>query len=160
MAKLPQHLASSIHGLAKQAIGKDWQLYSILLQNWREIVGAEWAGQTRPVRLAFPHQSGRRSGTLTISLPRGLAMAAQYQQPHILARINGFFGRDTVTRLAFIHAALPPPAPPPPPLAEAAKAAIAATTAPVAHDELRQSLASLGQALALEAQTRNACQSK
>lgn len=151
MVQLPQNLIQPLHRIAQQAVGKDWQLYSILLQNWREIVGADWAESLQPVKLAFPLQNQRSNGALTVALPRGLAMEAQYRQAQILARINGFFGHETVTRLVFIHAMKLKKATP----AEAtvtpeAQAAIAETTAQVADDELRQSLQAFGEVLAAQ----------
>lgn len=136
--------------LAKQAVGKDWQLYSMLLQNWREIVGPEWADRVAPVKIAFPPQQ-RTGGTLTISLPRGLAMEAQYRQQQMLARINGFFGQTTIARIAFVHdtgaarakRAVVDDASPVP---EAVKAAVTV----IGDDALRQTLESFGATLAAQ----------
>lgn len=151
MAKFPQNLSSSIHSLAKQAIGKDWQLYSILLQNWREIVGADWADRATPVKLVFPATSQRMGGTLTISLPRGLTMAAQYQQPQMLAKINGFFGQQTLAKIVFIHATKSQPPSPLPAvvLPVETQQKIAQATAVISDEALRQSLQDFGAALTL-----------
>ncbi|MBP7252365.1 MAG: DUF721 domain-containing protein [Alphaproteobacteria bacterium] len=151
MAQLPQNLIQPLHRIAQQAVGKDWQLYSILLQNWREIVGADWADTLQPVKLAFPLQNQRSNGALTVALPRGLAMEAQYRQTQILSRINGFFGQETVTRLVFVHATTRKKIL----LTEAvatpeAQAAVAVATEQVADVELRHSLQAFGEVLAAQ----------
>ncbi len=151
MAQLPQNLIQPLHRIAQQAVGKDWQLYSILLQNWREIVGADWADTLQPVKLAFPLQNQRSNGALTVALPRGLAMEAQYRQAQILSRINGFFGHETVTRLVFVHAtarkkALPVECAP----TSAERDAVATAAAQVADDDLRHSLQAFGELLATQ----------
>jgi len=149
MARLPQNLTSSLNQIAKAAVGRDWQMYSILLQNWREIVGADWAERATPVKLVFPAMSQRSGGTLTVSLPRGLTMAAQYQQPQMLARINGFFGHDSIARIVFIHAtkSKPLPTPPPSPLSAAQQQAIVQAAAQIDDPLLRESLESFGASL-------------
>lgn len=155
MAQLPQNLIQPLHRIAQQAVGKDWQLYSILLQNWREIVGDDWAESLQPVKLAFPLQNQRSNGALTVALPRGLAMEAQYRQVQILSRINGFFGHETVTRLVFVHATkAKKAAPTEATVTPEAQAAIAETTAQVADDGLRQSLQAFGEVLATQSRPK------
>lgn len=151
MAQLPQTLIQPLHRIAQQAVGKDWQLYSILLQNWREIVGDDWADSLQPVKLAFPLQNQRSNGALTVALPRGLAMEAQYRQGQILARINGFFGSETVTRLIFVHATKAKKSAPVTAAATPESlVAITEKTAQVADDELRESLQAFGAVLAAQ----------
>lgn len=109
MAAFPKSIAASIHGIARRSLGKDWQLYGILLEHWPTIVGDAWADLMIPVKLAFPStgrdnvRQNRRDGVMTIRLPRGLALEAQYQQPQIIARINHYLGSDVLCRLIFVH---------------------------------------------------------
>ncbi len=146
---MPQNLAAPLRQLAKQAVGADWQLYSIVLEHWQDIIGAEWAAQTAPVKIAFPRQQARSQGTLTIAMPRGLTMAMQYRQPQILARLNGFLGAETIVRLHFSHAtaASRRPAAPARTLSAHETAHISQAVISVNDVELRASLAAFGQAL-------------
>lgn len=149
MSRVPQNLAAPLQKLAKQAVGADWQLYSIVLEHWQDIIGQEWAAQTAPVRIAFPRQQARAQGTLTIAMPRGLTMAMQYRQTQILARLNAFLGAETIVRLHFAHATAVPPRP-----AVSARtlsvretAHIGQAVSCVADAELRASLEAFGQSL-------------
>lgn len=149
MSRVPQNLAAPLRQLAKQAVGADWQLYSIVLEHWQDIIGQEWAAQTAPVKIAFPRQSARAQGTLTIAMPRGLTMAMQYRQPQILARLNAFLGAETIVRLHFTHVTTAPPRPPVPDrvLSASEAAQIGQAVASVSDAALRASLEAFGQAL-------------
>ncbi len=158
MVYIPRPLATPIHAIAKQALGKDWQLYGILLTHWRDIVGESWADMATPVKLNFPTipqnqgQNGKQrlqNGVLTIRLPRGLALEAQYQHSRIIDRINNFFGSATISRLIFTHATDPAPlaASPPAPLSAEARKKIAAKLAPVSAPEIRDALQNLAESM-------------
>lgn len=149
MSRIPQNLAAPLRQLAKQAVGADWQLYSIVLEHWQDIIGQEWAAQTAPAKIAFPRQHARSQGTLTIAMPRGLTMAMQYRQPQILVRLNTFLGAETIVRLHFIHARAAPPRPTAPArtLSAGETAHISQVVAGVSDNELRASLEAFGQAL-------------
>lgn len=152
MAQLPASLVAPIRHIAKRALGKDWQLYGLLLDHWPTIVGEAWAELIHPVKLAFPAATrpgagqALRDGVLTLRMPRGLAMEVQYQQPQIIARINNFFGASAVSRLNFMHSGASPrptkrdvPA-----LSPQTLQALHAATAVIADAALREALESLG----------------
>lgn len=90
-------------------MGKDWQLYAGLLEHWEEIVGADYARCTTPVKVTFPHAlpgslnaSGKRGdGTLHIRLPQGLVMEFTYQTERIKQRITAYFGYQAISRIVF-----------------------------------------------------------
>jgi hypothetical protein len=101
---MPRQLSHTVEQIAKQSLGKDWGLYAALLDHWQEIVGADYARVTTPVKIAFPHQPNearRRNGTLTVRLPKGLAMEFTYKTEQIRQRINGYFGYDAIGKIAF-----------------------------------------------------------
>ncbi len=149
MSRIPQNLATPLRQLAKQAVGSDWQLYSIVLEHWQDIIGQEWAEQTAPIKIAFPRQQARSQGTLTIAMPRGLTMAMQYRQPQILARLNAFLGAETIIRLHFAHAMAKPPRRKAPNrnLSASEVTQISQTVAAVPDIGLRESLEAFGRAL-------------
>jgi len=76
------------------------------------------------------------------------ALELQHRAPLVVERINLFFGREAVTRLALVQGPLPlpPPAASPPtrPLAPGEAAALDRQLAGVASVELREALARLG----------------
>lgn len=103
---IPTKLSSLIEPVAKAALGKDWSLFSGLLQNWPEIVGKAYAAETTPVKITFPtppqnvpQQSRRTGGMLTIRLPKGLAMSFTYDIPAILQRVNTYFGYQAIAKI-------------------------------------------------------------
>lgn len=151
MAYLPASLVAPIRHIAKQALGKDWQLYGILLDHWPTIVGDAWAELIHPVKLSFPvmARSGQRQalcdGVLTLRLPRGLALEVQYRQQQIIERVNNFFGAKSIARLILTHTFESPRKKVTPiPLTPADRDAIRAATAGVPIAELRDALESLG----------------
>ena len=112
-----------------------------LKSEWTAIVGPELAATTWPEALA-------RGGTLKLRVTPAKALALQHRAPLVIERINLFFGREAVPRLALIQGPLPlpPPAPAAPahPLGPDEAAALDRQLADVASPELREALARLG----------------
>jgi hypothetical protein len=113
-----------------------------LKAEWTAIVGPELAAATWPEALA-------RGGTLKLRAAPAKALEVQHRTPLIIERINLFFGRAAVTRLALVQGPLPLPTPAPrrpaaSPLAPAEAAALDRQLARVASPELRAALARLG----------------
>jgi hypothetical protein len=112
-----------------------------LKSEWATIIGPEFAAVTWPETLA-------RGGTLKLRVASAKALEVQHRTPLVIERINLFFGREAVTRLALLQGPLPlaPPTPPPPaPLLKPGEvAALDHQLADVASPELRDALARLG----------------
>lgn len=113
-----------------------------LKAEWAAIVGRELAAATWPESLA-------RGGTLKLRVASVRALEVQHRAPLIIERINLFFGRPAVIRLALVQGPLPLPVPPRPtppdrPLAPAEAAALDRQLAAVPSMELREALAQLG----------------
>ncbi len=148
---MPRQLNHAVERIAKQAVGKDWGLYAALLDHWQEIVGKEYAGVTTPVKITFPHQPNearRRNGTLTVRLPKGLAMEFTFKVEAMRQRINSYFGYDAIGKIAL------DPAFSTPPKKTAAKIAdpealnqIKNDVQTIDSDELRSALQSFGEAV-------------
>lgn len=106
----PRSIATTIDDIARKTIGKDWNLYSALLNHWREIVGQEYADVTSPVKVSFPKgkaegnkwvQGHRTDGVLHIRLPQGLTMEFTCLTEQIRQRITASFGYEAITRIVF-----------------------------------------------------------
>jgi len=102
---LPRPLSASVHQIAGQTIGRDWDIYATLLGHWKEIVGEELAEMTTPVRINFPRIKGnnRSDGTLVLRTPRGLALEIQHKIGQIQARLNAFMGHGAIARIVLEH---------------------------------------------------------
>ncbi len=112
-----------------------------LKTEWAVIVGPELAASTWPEGLA-------RGGTLKLRVTPMKALEVQHRTPLVMERINLFFGREAVTRLALVQGPLPlaPPAPhlPAQPLGPREQAALDQQLSGIASPELRDALAGLG----------------
>lgn len=154
--RLPRNISSSIDQVARTAMGKDWNLYASLLERWTEIVGADYARETTPVKISFPHgkkadekwaAANRTGGTLTISLPQGLSLAFTHQIEQVRGRINTFFGYEAIERIAlkpFYPTDDKPFTPPPRPLSSQEVKQLDEGTKDIENNELRDALQQLG----------------
>lgn len=99
-----------------------------LLTHWPEIVGADTAAHTRPVKVSHGREFG---ATLTILTTGAHAPLVQMQLPHIRERVNAVYGFNAIARVTVTQTAAhgfsegqaqfrpaPPTAPPPPAPAE------------------------------------------
>ena len=149
---MPRALAQLVDQVARQSVGKDWNLYAALLEHWTEIVGSDYARIATPVKIAYPHQPKnprREMGTLTIRLPRGLAMEFTFKSEQIRQRINSYFGYEAVARIMInsVHRA-PPPSPLPRQEPDsAAIAGILEGIKAIDDGELRDALEAFGKAI-------------
>jgi hypothetical protein len=111
---------------------------------WTAIVGSDWAAVTWPRALG-------RDGVLRLHAASSAALELQHRAPLLIERINLFFGRPVITRLALVQGPLPLAAPPSRPLlrplASGAAKALDDQLCAIADPELRAALARLGQAV-------------
>lgn len=112
-----------------------------LKSEWTAIVGPDIAAATWPEALA-------RGGTLKLRVEPAKGLELQHRAPLVIARVNLFFGRDAVTRLALVQGPLPLAAStrhaPPRPLRAGEVAALDDQLTAVKSPELRDALARLG----------------
>lgn len=112
-----------------------------LKSEWASIVGPELAVATWPEALA-------RGGSLKLRVAPAKALEIQHRAPLVIERINLFFGREAVTRLALVQGPLPLAAPPPRdslrPLRPDEAASLDSQLAAVSSPELRAALDRLG----------------
>jgi hypothetical protein len=156
---LPRTIATAVDSVARQVIGKDWNLYAALLSHWREIVGEDYAQVTTPVKISFPKgktseekwaQGRQTEGVLHIRLPQGLVMEFSFLTDQIRQRIAAYFGYDAIARLAFepYYSADTPVATTPSPVADPAlQAQIKKSAEGIENDELRAAMEELGESI-------------
>lgn len=115
-----------------------------LKADWAAIVGPDWAEVSWPTTLG-------RDGVLKLRAASGAALELQHRAPLIIERINLFFGRAVVTRLALVQGPLPlaPGAGRPviPALSEGEAKALDRRLSDIADPDLRAALARLGRAV-------------
>ena len=150
MSKL-RPIADAVDKIARQSAGKDWGLYASLLSHWTEIVGADYARATTPVKITFPYQPNeprRKNGVLTVRLPKGLAMEFSFKADLIRQKVNAFFGYDAFARIALDPTGrTTAPAKAPAKLAPETVQAIKNKATAVENADLREALEKFGVAL-------------
>ena len=149
---MPRTIANAINSVARQSIGKDWLLYSALLDHWQEIVGNDYAQVTTPVKMTFPHQpleARRQGGTLCVRLPKGLAMEFSFKAEQIKQRVNDFFGYAAISKITFdpSHIHTHPKTRHIQPISQENKDFIEESVRDVSDGELKDALQNLGKTL-------------
>jgi hypothetical protein len=115
-----------------------------LKAEWAAIVGPDWA------EVSWPSALGR-DGVLKLRAAPGAALELQHRAPLIIERINLFFGRAAVTRLALVQGPLPLASgatrPVIPPMPEGEGKALDRRLSEIVDPDLRAALAQLGRAV-------------
>ena len=115
-----------------------------LKAEWAAIGGPDWAEVSWPATLG-------RDGVLKLRVAPGAALELQHRAPLIIERINLFFGRAIITRLALVQGPLPLTSgggrPVIPPLSEGEAKALDQRLSVIADPGLRAALAQLGRAV-------------
>ncbi len=115
-----------------------------LKADWAAIVGPDWAEVSWPAALG-------RDGVLKLRVAPGAALEVQHRAPLIIERINQFFGRAVITRLALVQGPLPLAArssrPVIRPLSRGEAEALDQRLSTIDDPDLRAALAQLGRAV-------------
>ncbi len=122
-----------------------------LVTRWTEIVGAEIAAHSEPVKIQWPRSDeagARPPGTLVLRVEGPAAIEVQHLAHVICERVNGFLGWRAIERIALRQAPLRHATRRPTPAADPAAAArIAASMPEIADEDLRGAVARLGAAV-------------
>ena len=109
----PRPIGALVATIARPAFKKRAPAATQVLSDWDEIVGPDFAALTAPRRLS--------GGSLTLSCSGPTALELQHLSDQLVARVNGYLGREVVVRLRFVQDASPAPARPPLPKRRRAK---------------------------------------
>jgi hypothetical protein len=143
-------IADLVGEVGGQAFKRFGFTHSALNDRWTEIVGPQFARHSRPLKLRFP-RGQKDAGTLAIAATGALAPMLRHVEAQIIERANRILGYAAIARIsieqgaATMAPATPPPAPLPGPLPEATRS----TLKDIADPELRATLQSLAEALAI-----------
>jgi hypothetical protein len=156
MNKPSRSFAKPLRDLVGKAVGDTFRRQGFasteLVMRWTEIVGAEIAARSEPIKIQWPRPiegEQREPGTLVLRVEGPGAIEIQHSADVICGRINQFLGWRAIGRIALRQAPLRRAAPKKPARTEnpAAVAALAATLPDIVDDDLRQALARLGAAV-------------
>ena len=155
MNKPSRSFAKPLRDLLGKVVGETFTRQGFasaeLVTRWTEIVGAEIAAHSEPVKIQWQRgaEAGARPpGTLVLRVEGPAAVEVQHLAGVICERVNRFLGWRAVARIALRQAPLRRALPPTTPAAGAVAAArIAAGLPEIADEELKQALARLGAAV-------------
>lgn len=144
----PPPAGRGLSRLLRDLDGRFGQGADALSARWREVVGAEVARRTEPVKLV----KGRNGGpaTLEIRVAGPAAAIIQHQAHDILARVNLFLGPEAVQKLRIVQGPLqrteaaPKPRRRQAPLDAAMEAKLAEELADAPDGRLKDALLALG----------------
>jgi hypothetical protein len=166
MNKSSRSFAKPLRDLVGKAVGDTFKRQGFasaeLVTRWTEIVGADIAAHSEPIKIqwtrrpsaASPAAAGSASGwqqepgTLVLRVEGPAAIEIQHLAGVICERVNRFLGWRAIARVALRQAPLRRAAPKTAPVIDArAAAAVAQTLSAVANEDLRDALARLGAAV-------------
>ena len=146
--RLPPPAGRGLTRYLKELDAKYGQGAGALTARWREVVGADIARRTEPVKLVRGRNGGPSSLEIRVAGPA--AAIVQHQAHEILARVNLFLGPDAVQKLRIVQGPLhrTEPAPPPrrraAPLDAATEARLSEGLADAPEGRLKDALLALG----------------
>lgn len=155
MSNGPRLLSESIPAIAGKAFGRKYIMLGRLVTRWEDIVGADMAAKTHPVKIRYykakkQAKDAQATASLDIAASTADATLLHYQKDLILERINQIFGNRWITAIRFVpKAAEELKAPPKRPklLTEAEKTYLSGMLGTVQDDAIRDRLKTLGAAI-------------
>ncbi|NJM31315.1 MAG: DUF721 domain-containing protein [Rhizobiales bacterium] len=142
-------LDKHFRAISKAAFSRYGHAYGEILTHWREIAGESVAAWCEPDKLSWPktatEDAQKSGGTLVLRVAPGRALDIQYETPHLIDRVNRFFGYGAIAAIKIRQTQLSraksrkPDTPDASPSVE-----LTAKLAAVADDKLKQALARLG----------------
>jgi hypothetical protein len=155
MNKPSRAFARPLRDLVGKAVGDAFRKQGFasaeLVTRWADIVGAEIADHSEPIKIQWPRPiegEQREPGTLVLRVHGPAAIEIQHLTSVICERVNRFLGWRAVARIGLRQAPLRHGAVKPRRRPDGVAAArIAATLSSVEDEELRQALSRLGAAV-------------
>jgi len=143
----PPPAGRALNRYLKELDGRFGQGAGALAARWREIVGADIARRTEPVKLVKGRNGGPSSLEIRVAGPS--AAIVQHQAHEILSRANLFLGAEAVQKLRIVQGPLHRSEPAPPrrraaPLDAAQEAELAQGLADAPDGKLKDALERLG----------------
>ncbi len=155
MNKPSRSFAKPLRDLVGKVVGQTFTRQGFasaeLVTRWTEIVGAEIAVHSEPIKIQWPRPANgeeRQPGTLVLRVEGPAAIEVQHLANVVCERVNRFLGWRAVERIALRQAPLRRDERKVVRTADPVAAArVAASLPEIADDDLRQALARLGAAI-------------
>ncbi len=155
MSKPPRSFPRPLSELLSATLGDAFKAQGFasteIISRWRDIVGAEIAAHSEPLKINWPRRLGEEiaePATLVLRVEGPAALEIQHLSAVILERVNRFFGWQAIGRIALRQAPLRHREKAVPPALDASLAERVADGLPdIEDDNLRQALGRLGAAI-------------
>jgi hypothetical protein len=122
-----------------------------ILLEWEYIVTPQFAQFCTPLKVTFPSKQ-RNNGRLLLRTTSSMATELSYLEPHILNRINQYFGYQAISKINLLQGPVTQNASSKKkvqkPLSDAVQSALNTQVQPIEDDRLRAALLSLGKGIA------------
>ena len=124
-----------------------------ILLEWEYIVTPQFAQFCTPLKVTFPLKQ-RHNGRLLLRATSSMATEIAYLEPHILNRINQYFGYQAISKISLLQGPISKKTTPKKaihkPLPDAIQSSLEAQVQPIEDDRLRAALLSLGVGISQE----------
>ena len=122
-------------------------IQSRILLEWEYIVTPQFAQLCTPLKVTFPLKQ-RTNGRLLLRATSSMATEISYLEPHILSRINQYFGYQAISKISLqqgpiSHSPLQKK-PKQKPLSQSEQTSLESQVQPIEDERLRTALLSLG----------------
>lgn len=121
-----------------------------ILLEWEYIVTPQFAQFCIPIKVTFPNNQ-RNNGRLFLRTTSSMATEISYLEPHILNRINQYFGYGAINKISLFQGPIPTKNTPkkntPIPISDAKHSILEKEVQLIEDDRLRAALLSLGKGI-------------
>jgi hypothetical protein len=93
-------LRQAVNFIVKPLFKQQGLTESLLILEWKSIVGEQYAGVVEFEKIKFPKDK-KTEGILYLFVERSMALFIQHSQVTLMEKINSFFGYKAVTRFVF-----------------------------------------------------------
>lgn len=155
----PRLISEAIPGVTGKVFSRKYIMLGRLVTHWHDIVGADLAGKTQPMKIRYikPKNGDKATASLDIATSTADATLLHYQKDLILERINQIFGDRWVTAIRFVpmasNAPLKAPRKPPRALSLNEKTYLSGLLDGVSDPEIQERLKNLGSAILQDQKT-------
>ena len=138
------------NGVLDPVLAKRAGINTTLLGLWDDIVGPDFAEDTRPERITWPRRAGGDDrfvpGTLTVACSGARALFLAHSQDQLIQRLNTVFGFPAVDRVRIVQKPVSKTGgkPAPAELSEAERQRLDALVSAIEDPKLRAALSRLG----------------
>jgi hypothetical protein len=98
-----KHLGDIVPGILEPVIARRSGMTHDLIAGWEDIVGPQYATNTRPEKIVWPKRASDidpfQPGTLMVACDGAKALFLQHEADQVIERLNLFFGFQAIAKI-------------------------------------------------------------